>query len=508
MSKYLIYLRKSRADNPLESVEEVLARHEAILKDFCTKYFGGAINDIYREVVSGETINERPLMLQLLNDVEKGEISGVIVVEPQRLSRGSFADIDRIVNTFRYTNTKIITPTKTYDLNDKYDRKSFEQELLRGNDYLEYVKEILVRGRIRSVEDGYYIGSITPYGYDKMQVQKKRFILVPNAEADNVKYIFEQFIGGLGTTNLAKHLIEIGMKSKTGKQWTPAMVRNILIHRVYIGYVNYGRRATKVTMQNGELVKSCPVSKDYIEARGLHEPIISQETFEKAQELLKSTPAKNIRGDKSVKNPLAGLVKCKQCGSNMFRRPYRTERQDGLICAKIGCKNVASDLIDVERRVIDLLEKELANYKYYVDNYEKEYKTNALTYEKQLKKIDNDLIALQKDLQNALINFNRRLITEQEYTFLRTYTLDEENRLKGQKNAIESKMQIEELDNRRKAIPILEMCIKNYYTLSIEDKHALLTSIIEKIIYDKTARGGRWNTEDKSSFTLELFLKV
>ena len=69
-------------------------------------------------------------------------------------------------------------------------------------------------------------------------------------------------------------------------------------------------------------------------------------------------------------------------------------------------------------------------------------------------------------------------------------------------------MKIEELVNRKKAIPILEMCIKDYYTLSIEDRHRLLKSIIDKIIYEKTARGGRWNAEDKSSFTLEIFLKI
>lgn len=508
MKKKIMYLRKSRTDNQFESVDEVVARHEKILQDFCMRVFGEPITNIYKEVVSGETINERPMMLHLLNEVENGNVDAVVVVEPQRLSRGSFGDIDRIVNTFKYTHTKIITPTKTYDLNNKFDRKYFEQELLRGNDYLEYVKEILVRGRRQSVEEGLYIGSIPPYGYDKKKLAKKGFTLVPNADAENVKYIFEQFIGGLGTTNLAKHLIEIGMKSQTGKQWTPAMTRNILMSRIYIGYVSYGRRETKKTMRNAEIVKSRPVNADYIEAKGLHEPIITQEMFDKAQELLKSAPAKNIRGDKSIKNPLAGLVKCKYCGNNMFRRPYDKRNIPTLICKTIGCKCVSTDLDLVELRVIELLHQELSDYKYFIENYEKENKSNAKTYERQIKKIDKELTALQADLQNALINYNRNKITEDEYIFLRNYTLNEETRLKGQKQAIESKMQTEELENRKKAVPILEKCIEEYYTLSIEDRHKVLKTIIDKIIYDKTARGGRWNTEDRSSFTLELFLKI
>lgn len=506
--KIIIYLRKSRTDNQFESVDEVVARHEKILQEFCMRHFGEPITNIYKEVVSGETINERPMMLHLLNEVENGNVDAVVVVEPQRLSRGSFGDIDRIVNTFKYTNTKVITPTKTYNLNDKFDRKYFEQELLRGNDYLEYVKEILVRGRIRSVEDGLYIGSVAPYGYDKKKLAKKGFTLVPNADAENVKYIFEQFIGGLGTTNLAKHLIEIGIKSQTGKPWTPAMTRNILMNRLYIGYVSYGRRETKKTMKNAEIVKSRPVNDEFIEAKGLHPPIITQEIFDKAQELLKSTPAKNIRGDKSIKNSLAGLVKCKYCGNNMFRRPYDKRNVPTLICKTIGCKCVGSDLDLVEQRVIELLKQELSDYKYFIENYEKENKTNAKTYEKQLKKIDKELTALQDDLQNALINYNRKKITEQEYIFLRNYTLNEENRLNVQKQAIEDKMKIEELESRKNAVPILEKCIKEYYTLSIEDRHKVLKTIVDKIIYDKTARDGRWNADARSSFTLELFLKI
>lgn len=507
MPKRIEYLRKSRTDNQFESVNEVLERHEKILHEFCMRAFGEPITNIYKEVVSGETINERPMMMKLLEDIEKGDIDAVVVIEPQRLSRGSFGDIDRIVNTFKYTNTKIITPSKTYDLNDKFDRKYFEQELLRGNDYLEYVKEILVRGRKRSVEDGLYIGSVSPYGYDKMKLPKKGYTLTPNADAENVKYIFDKFIEGLGTTNLAKHLIEIGIKSQTGKPWTPNMTRNILTSKIYIGIVTYGRRESKKTMKNGEIVKTRPWNDDYIEVKGLHPPIIDKEVFDKAQELLKSKPAKNIRGDKTIKNPLAGLVKCKYCGNNMFRRPYDKRDIPSLICKTIGCKCVSSDLDLVETRVIDLLKKELADYKYYIENYETEYKSSAKILEKQIKKIDKELTSLKEDLQNALIKYNRGKISEDEYIFLRKYTLEEESRLNSQKQALNDKMKVEEIENRRKAIPILENCINEYYNLSVGDRHKLLTAIIDKIIYEKS-KGGRWNEDARSSFTLELFLKI
>lgn len=509
LKKKIIYLRKSRTDNQFESVTEILSRHEQMLQNYCLRTFGEPIpqNNIYREVVSGETINDRPKMIQLLEEIENGGIEAVVVIEPQRLSRGSFGDIDRIVNTFKYTNTIVITPTKHYDLNNKFDRKYFEQELLRGNDYLEYVKEILSRGRKRSVEEGLYIASKPPFGYDKFKL-KKGYTLVPNKDADTVRYIFEKFNEGLGTTELAKHLIEIGAKSQSGKQWTPAMVRNVLISDLYIGVLTYGRREEKKTMKDGKIVCSKPLNKEeYIKSIGLHEKLIPDEVFEKAQSLLKSRGGKNIRGDKTIKNPLAGLVKCKFCGNNMFRRPYDKRPVPTLICKTIGCKCVSSDLTLVEDEVVKMLKQELTNYKYYIANYEEEIKSSTNIIEKEIKKIDKELTLLKNDLQNALIKYNRSKIGEEEYIFLRNYTLEEESRLNKQKTALESKLQNDELESKRKAIPILENFINGYYDFSIKDRHDLLTGILDKIVYEKT-KNGRWNEDARTSFKLELFLKI
>ena len=58
---YLIYLRKSRQDDPNETVEEVLAKHEAMLQEYAERELGGRISEenIYREIVSGESIDDR-----------------------------------------------------------------------------------------------------------------------------------------------------------------------------------------------------------------------------------------------------------------------------------------------------------------------------------------------------------------------------------------------------------------------------------------------------------------
>ena len=117
----LIYLRKSRSDDPTLSVEEVLSKHETILMEWAMQNMHQTIseNHIYREIVSGETIADRPELIKLLKVIESPQIKAVLVVEVQRLSRGDLEDAGRIIKLFRYTNTMIITPIKTYNLHDE-----------------------------------------------------------------------------------------------------------------------------------------------------------------------------------------------------------------------------------------------------------------------------------------------------------------------------------------------------------------------------------------------------
>ncbi len=508
--KIIIYLRKSRSDNQYESIEEVLSRHETQIQDYIKRTTGGYISEenIYREIVSGETIQDRPMMIKLLNEIEKGEIGSVAVIEPQRLTRGSFGEIDRIVNTFMYTDTKVITPVKTYNLTDKFDRKLFEQELLRGNDYLEYTKEILTRGKLKSVDDGYFVGGKAPFGYSKVKIPKKGTTLLPNENADTIRYIFNQYVNGIGTTTLARQLNELGYKSDSGKLWTPSMVKSILKNDVYIGIVSYGRRGLKKSMVNGKIVKSRPISTDYIKTKGIHEPIISEETFNKAIEMSKSKGTR-VRGDKKLQNPLAGIVKCKLCGNTMMRKKdYNVKNRSALVCNNINCKCVSSNLKYVEDRIIELLKSELSDYKYYVANYEREYISNMDHIKKQIKKIDKELLGLQEDLQNSLIKYNRNKLNEEEYNFLKEYTTKEKYRLNGLKMSLNEQLENDELDSKRRAIPILENCLNKYYDLEPKGRNMLLQAIIDRVEYSKTLKDGRWCKATRDNFTLDIFLKI
>ena len=140
-NEILIYLRKARTDDPVLSIEEVLSKHEQMLDEWTRRNLStsGPVpeENRYREIVSGETIESRPKVQELLRRIESPRIKAVLIVEPQRLSRGDLEDIGRLVKILRYTRTLAITLQYSYDLNDERDRDLFERELNRGHEFLE-----------------------------------------------------------------------------------------------------------------------------------------------------------------------------------------------------------------------------------------------------------------------------------------------------------------------------------------------------------------------------------
>lgn len=82
----ILYLRKSRTDDPILSVEEVLAKHEQMLDEWVERNLPGLgrvpEENRYREVVSGETLDSRPKVQEVLRRIESPRIKAVLIVEP------------------------------------------------------------------------------------------------------------------------------------------------------------------------------------------------------------------------------------------------------------------------------------------------------------------------------------------------------------------------------------------------------------------------------------------
>lgn len=368
----LDYLRKSQSDDPTMTVEEVLLTHERILDEMTERLLGGKVpeENKFREVVSGETLSDRPEIQKVLRLIESPKIKAVAVVEPQRLTRGDYEDIGRLMKLLKYTDTLIITQTRIYNLRDDYDWDAFERELKRGNDYLLYFKKIQERGRIASVTSGNFIGNKPPYGYDKhtvMDGKRKCPTLIPNPEkAEVVRMIFDLFCNqNKGRYEICNILDDMAIKPASGKYWSPHSVRTILTNEHYLGMVRWNHRKTVTFVDEGEIKTSRPNAKigEYLLFEGKHEPIISEELFYAARDKL-GRGSRNTRGN-TPRNPLASLVFCAKCGRALTLRPGDPSRGQlpRMVCdGQTRCHSGSCLFDELLDRVTKTLEECIADF--------------------------------------------------------------------------------------------------------------------------------------------------
>ena len=378
----LNYLRKSQTDDPLMTVEEVLQKHEAILDEWAERNLGEKVpeENKFREVASGETLKGRPEINKVLRLIESPKYKAIAVVEPQRLTRGDLEDIGRIMKLLKHTNTYVITPQRMYDLRDEYDWDAFERELKRGNDYLEYTKKILNRGRLLSVSQGNYLGTHPPYGFDKcfvMDGKRKCPTLKENKEqADVVRMIFDMYVNkDMGRTNICHTLDNLGIKAPRGEHWSPAALKDMLENVHYIGKVKWNWRKTVTIVEEGEIIETRPKAKigEFLIYEGRHDGIIPEDLFNASQE--KQGRNHRAKPKTKVRNPLASLLFCK-CGRAMSLRFHKNK--DGsdrcaprLLCdGQVHCGSGSCLYEDMVERVCAILEQCIEDFEVRIKNDE------------------------------------------------------------------------------------------------------------------------------------------
>ena len=505
---YLIYLRKSRQDDPRETVEEVLEKHETQLQEYALREFGGRIpeENIYREVASGESIDEREEIKKVLARIESPDVLGVLVIEPQRLSRGDLEDCGRLISDFRYTHTKVVTPMMTYDLENKMDRRFFQDELLRGRDYLEYTKEILRRGREAAVRRGCFIMQNAPYGYDKVKIGKDH-TLEPNENADIVRMVFEWYVNeGISWYRMAQRLEEMGVPAPKGGKWHKEVLSRMVRNQHYIGKVVFNSRPTVTVLENGERKtrRLKAAEEDCIIAEGKHPAIIDMDLWERAQEKAKNTP--RLRSGEELTNVLAGLLRCSSCGYVMDRRPNPWGAR--YCCparAKKQCfKSVKCDAV-LDALRITLEAAELPELRSKVENDE----GNARKTQERI------LARLQKQMNEY------RDQEETQYELLETkkYTQELFNRRNAalrakmeecEKQIYKAKAVLPKSVNYAERVVALEAAIAALHDpeASATEVNKVLKTIIDHIEFTGEPGRGKYGPREGEGFKLEVFLKL
>lgn len=507
MERDALYLRKSRIDEELElkiGEGKTLEKHKKALLKFAKEKELNIVK-IYEEVASGESLIHRPKMLELLSDIEQNMFDGVIVMDKERLGRGDMQEQGLILNTFKKSNTKIITPNKTYDLNNEFDEEYSEFEAFMSRREYKMINRRMQGGRIRSVKEGNYIATRPPYGYLLDEYKNVRTLKPHPIQADIVKTIFDMYVNkGYGCGQIAEQLNLLNYPSYTGKKWGNSVISSIIKNPVYIGKVVWKKKCIKKSTTPGKKKDTYTRSKDqWIIESGKHPPLIDTALFDRAQTIVNNkyhVPYQLVNG---LQNPFAGLIICKKCGAKMVKRPY-THGGDHLVCTK--CDNKSSRFIHVEDKILFRLEKWLQEYKMELTGVQKnnindevlKYESAIISIKKELDELYTQRLRVHDLLEKGVYTTDMFL----ERLKLITDKIEQTSFNLSKVTAVLEKVKQKENENES-LIPNVENILKTYYDIpDPETKNKLLKGIIEKIEYLKE------KDQKNDDFTIIVYLKA
>lgn len=528
-NQYALYLRKSRKDIDMEALGagETLSRHRKTLLELANN-MNCPITNIYAEVVSGESISARPQVQRLLADVSARKYRGVFVMEVERLARGDTRDQGEMAAVFRESGTKIITPAKTYDPESETDEEYLEFGLFMSRREYKTFTRRLQRGRLSSINDGLYIASSAPYGYERVKCPGKGYTLsIVEESAETIRLIYQLYTTGLlqddgsyqrlGTAAIARHLDLMHVPTPSGSDvWSKATVQDILKNPTYAGMIRWGhRKVRKEKNADGTYSKHRHDTDDCHLIPGNHPPIIPMETYQLAagiREQNRRLPTKKEPGVPALQNPLAGLCYCSKCGALMTRmgssarNPYPTLR-----CSNRYCNNVSSPVYLVERKLVEFLTDWLEQYRLeHNDSGFAPIDNNRNMLRASIGSVRSEIKTVKKQLETTYALLEQGIYSIEIFTQRNTALT---------KKIAELELQLSELQSRQDSankiiqlrdsfIPRVENVLNAYDRIdSASGKNDLLCTIIERIEYNKDTPNRR-GQRDNANFELKVWPKV
>ena len=488
---YIMYLRKSRADADYSDTE-TLARHRARLEDFC-KAQGIKCSEIIEEVGSADSIASRPGMMRLLSLVESGAYEAVVCIDMDRLSRGNGADQALLINTLKYSGTKVITPLKTYDFTNDSDETFAEFSLFFAKNEYRTIKRRMLQGRSDAAHEGKWIsGKNCPYGYEpyKLDGQKGYSLRIIPERAEVVRDIFRSYIeDNKGTKAIATALNQRGIKNQFGQPWSAGHIYAMLKNPVYAGKIVFCKRKKITAVENG-VAKQRDVrnaSPEIID--GLHEPIIPEETFRMVEVAKQNHRIPHTKAKLHDQNPFAGLLVCTQCGKTLALRSESKKGTRSVYCRTPGCPTKQAYLYDVEERVLAALSLWLKDYSFAVKTPEKE--REAAQISEAVKYMTESLTALKRRLKRIYEAFESGVYSEDEFK-TRSEAIKAEI-TETETQVTELTAELSRLREQERAVEDMSPAVSNILETyrsqpTATAKNKLLKAVLHHVDYTKTGK--------------------
>ncbi|RAV00163.1 recombinase family protein [Paenibacillus sp. YN15] len=357
--------------------------------------------------ISGKTIEDRPAVVQLLQDIEAGKISELWLWKFDRLSR-KLSDQLLIMEILRKNNVTLrCVSDPEFDQSTSAGRAMMQMMGVMAEYQRNVIVENVKMGMKQRAKNGKWNGGQV-LGYDVVEVPvgttKESLLRVNPIEAELVRKVFQMYANGQGLWSIANQLNQEGYKTKPGNAFSSVAIKTIINNPVYVGKIRYNVR------ENWAEKRRKGINPNPIIVDGEHDAIITPDLWETVQALFSKksfSPPRVFDGT----YPLTGLLRCPQCGTTLGAHRVRDTLKDGTVVIRryYVCNNfrnggrrvcssnsVRADL--VESIVFDRLAEVVHKPKVLEDvvkQLNKERTVSVAPLQKELAAIDKELASIE-----------------------------------------------------------------------------------------------------------------
>ena len=528
-----IYVRLSRLDNNKKD-SNTLENQKNIILDYIKDKEEFKLIEIYEDNNYTGTNFNRNGFENILEDIKKGKINCIIVKDLSRFGRNYIECGNYLEKIFPFIDVRFIAINDGYDSNNENASEILLMHLknIVNEIYAKDISKKIITVFKEKQKNGEFIGGRPSYGY--LRDPNNRHKLVINEEtASIVRYIFDLRLQGYGYNKIAinlndknilspsAYLYKIGLlkkeKNKSVK-WRTSAVKDILSNQVYIGHMVQGKVSSNL-LANGKK-KVLPKDK-WIVIKNTHEPIITEEIFNKVKKIndnatmyYKEKNKESIIKNKT-ENIFKGLIKCGVCNRSLSRK--EEPRKDNTTLRLFLCyyktinncsfKSINEDLLtevvfeEIKRQIEIAVNLKNIIKKEDTLIIKKENNLNSLieNIELEIYKIRNFYKVIYEDYKIGLLN-------EDDYLFIKNNYLEKEKELCKKESELEKTL-FNLKNNLTKENKYLEEFLK-FKNINILTKDLIKLLVKEILVYEDNTIQITFNYMDEYSMLLNEMDKL
>lgn len=316
------YCRVSTDDeDQIKSYNSMVRYYTDLIKNNKQWVFAGVYAD---RAITGTKTDKREEFQRLIQECMSGKIDMVIAKSIPRFARNTL-DTLKYVRMLKERNIAVYFEVEK--INTLKDGE-FLMTILSSvaQQEVENTSAYVKKGLKMKMKRGELVGFQGCLGYDYDVVTKS--ISINEEGAKVVRYIFDRYVAGAGSTMIARELNEQGIMTIRGNPWTSSSVMGIVNNEKYKGDILLGKTFTVDPLSKRRLENLGEEDRFYI--RDHHEPIISEETFARAQEIRNrrngnrksATPGKREKFSRQY--AFSCMLECGFCGASLSRRRWHS----------------------------------------------------------------------------------------------------------------------------------------------------------------------------------------